>query len=57
MSVLSEAAKIANMVMTGAEEDEICLKKDSVKSNMKLRFLAHRLGIMGLVVGRERERG
>ena len=30
---------------------------DSVESNMKPRFLADRLGIMGLVVGRERERG
>ena len=33
---------------------EICLEKDSVDSNMKPRFLADRLGIMGLVVGRER---
>ena len=36
--------------------DEICLEKDSVESNMKPRFLADRLGIMGLVVERERER-
>ena len=35
--------------------DEICLEKDSVQSNMKPRFLADRLGIMGLVVERERE--
>ena len=35
--------------------DEICLKKDSVESNMKPRFLADRLGIMGLVGGRKRE--
>ena len=28
---------------------------DSVESNMKTRFLADRLGIMGSVVGRERE--
>ena len=35
--------------------DEICLEKDSVESNMKPRFLADRLGIMGLMVGRERE--
>ena len=39
------------------ERDEICLEKDSVESNMKPRFLADRLGIIGLVVGRERERG
>ena len=32
-------------------------RKDSVQSNMKPRFLAERLGIMGMVVGRERERG
>ena len=32
------------------------MEKDSVESNMKPRFLADRLGIMGLVVGRERER-
>ena len=32
------------------ERDEICLEKDSVES----RFLADRLGIMGMVVGRER---
>ena len=31
------------------------MAKDSVESNIKLRFLADRLGIMGLVVGRERE--
>ena len=37
------------------ERDEICLEKDSVESNMKTRFLAERLGIMGLVVERERE--
>ena len=53
---VSDAAKIANMVMTGAERDEICLENDSVESNMKSRFLADRLGIMGLVAGR-RERG
>ena len=33
------------------------MEKDSVESNMKPRFLADRLGNMGLVVGRERERG
>ena len=38
-------------------DNDICLEKDSVESNMKRRFLADRLGIMGLVVGRERERG
>ena len=36
----------------GIKRDEICLKKDSVESNMKS---ADRLGIVGLVVGRERE--
>ena len=30
------------------------MEKDSVESNMKPIFLAERLGIMGLVVGRER---
>ena len=39
------------------ERDEICLEKDSVESNMKPRFLADRLGIMGWVVGREKQRG
>ena len=34
--------------------DEICLEKNSVESNMKSRFLADRLGIMGLVEGRKR---
>ena len=48
---VSDAAKIVNM-----ERDEICLEKDSVESNMKPRLLADRLGIMGLVEGRERER-
>ena len=37
------------------ERDEICLEKDSVASNMKPRFLADRIGIMGMMVGRERE--
>ena len=31
------------------------MEKDSVESNMKPRILADRLGVMGLVVGRERE--
>ena len=31
------------------------MKKDTVESNMKPRFLRDRLDIMGLVVGRERE--
>ena len=48
---MSDAAKISNMVM---ERDEICLEKDSVESNMKPRFLADRLGIMGMMVGRVR---
>ena len=52
---VSDAAKIAHMAMTGAGEDEICSEKDSVESNMKPRFLADRLGVMGLVVWRERE--
>ena len=30
------------------------MEKDGVESNMKPRFLADRLGIMGLVVRRER---
>ena len=34
--------------------DEICLEKNSVESNVKPRFLADRLGIMGLVEGKER---
>ena len=37
------------------ERDKISLEKDSVESNMIPRFLADRLGIMGMVVGRERE--
>ena len=37
------------------ERDDICLDKESVESNMKPRFLAEKLGIMGMVVGRERE--
>ena len=52
---VSDAAKIANMVRTGAGGDEICLKKDSVESNMKPRFLVDRLRVMDLVVWRERE--
>ena len=36
------------------ERDEICLEKASVESNLKPRFLADRLGIMGLMEGRER---
>ena len=32
-----------------------CLEKDSVESIRKPRFVADRLGIMDLVVGRERE--
>ena len=30
------------------------MEKDNVESNVKPRFLAHMLGIMGLVEGRER---
>ena len=52
---VSDAAKIANMVMQVLKRDEICLEKDSVESNMKPRFLADSLGIIGLVVMRERE--
>ena len=52
---MSNSMKIANMVMAGAGKDEMCLEKDSVESNMKPRFLADRMGIMGLVVGKERE--
>ena len=52
---MSDAAKIANMAMTGAGEGDICLEKDSVESTMKPRFLAERLGLISLVVGRERE--
>ena len=37
------------------ERDEICLEKDSVESNINPIFLADRLVIMGMVVGRERE--
>ena len=39
------------------ERDEICLEKDSVESNMKPRFLADRMGIMGWFGGKEGERG
>ena len=55
MKSVSDAAKIANMVMTGAGERKKFLKKDSFESSMKPRFLADRLGTMGLVVWRERE--
>ena len=62
---VSDVAKIANMVMTGEDRrdrrDRRGMKsvsrsyeKDNVESNMKPRFLADRLGIMGLVEGRER---
>ena len=51
---VSDAAKITNMVRTGAQRDEICFEKDSVESNMKPKILADRLRIMGLVEGRER---
>ena len=45
---VSDAAKITNVVITGAvERDEICLEKDSVESKMKPSFLADRLGVMG----------
>ena len=33
------------------------MEKDSVESNMKPRFLVDRQSIVGLVEGRERERG
>ena len=49
---VSDTTKIANMAL---ERDEICLENDSVESNMKPRFFADRLDIMGLVVGRERD--
>ena len=55
---VSDAAKIANMVMTGAGEGLNLFglwRKTSVESNMKPRFLADRLGTMGMVVARERE--
>ena len=52
---VSDAAKIANMVITCAGEGRNLFGEVSVESNMKPRFLADRLGIMGLVVGRERE--
>ena len=39
MKSVSNAAKIANMVMTGVGMDEICLKKDRVELNIKLSFL------------------
>ena len=44
---MSDAAKITNMVMTGAGGKEICLEKDSVESKMKPIFLADRLDIIG----------
>ena len=52
---MSDATKFVNMVMSGLKRDEICLEKDNVESNMKPRFLADRLGIMGLVEGSEKE--
>ena len=44
---VSNAAKNANMVMTALERDEIFLQKDWVESNVKARFLANWLIIMG----------
>ena len=41
--------------MTALERDDMCLEKYSDESNMKPIFFADRLGIMGLVEGRERE--
>ena len=52
---VSDAAKIVNMETTALERDKTCLEKDNVESNIKPRFLADMLGIMGLLEGRERE--
>ena len=52
---VSDAAKIANMVMKGTEEESNLFRERQCIVNMKPRFLAERLGIMGLVVGREKE--
>ena len=51
---VSDAAKIANMVMTGAGETKSVWRK-TIESNMKPRFLVDSLDIMGMVVGRKRE--
>ena len=45
---VSDAAKIANMIMTGAGESQCRVKYET-------EIFADRLGIMGLMVGRERE--
>ena len=50
------SAKITNLVMTGAGEDEICFEKDSVGSNMKPRFFGRQAEHYGFG-GREEERG
>ena len=52
---VSEEAKITNMAVTGAGDGRNMFTENSVESNMKPRYLADRLGIMGWVEGRERE--
>ena len=48
MKSLWDEAKIANMAL---ERDEICLEKDKYETEI----FGNRLGIIGSVVGRERE--
>ena len=56
IEIVSDAVKIANMVMTGAEEGWNLFGERQCRVKYETRFLADRLGIMGLVVERERER-
>ena len=57
IETVSDAAKIANMVMTGAGEGLNLFEERQCRVKYETEILAERLGIMGLVVGRERERG
>ena len=52
---VSDAAKIANMVMTGAGEGSNLFGERQCRVKYETEILADRLDIMGLVVGRERE--
>ena len=52
---VSDAAKIANMVMTGAEEGCNLFRERQCRVKYETEIFVDTLGIMGMVVGRERE--
>ena len=52
---VSDAAKIANMLMAGAGEGCNLFGERQCRVKYETEILADWLGIMGLVVGRERE--